>query len=202
MDKIHWRLADRFRTHWIKVKFYKEKPNLKDVRTLKDVRFCEAAKKAVLGPIILDRESISCPGAIYAFGWDHNMKNELLKKCQGKSQAEKQRLESMLNDIDCFKNSFKYVGLNTEGEPDIILSYLLPQEIMGLITIYNNYTGKKLDISLCSMMSICGGIAARTYLTQEINLSFGCNDSRKYADIGRGRLAIGIPNKLFKIFDK
>lgn len=202
MDKIHWRLADRFRTHWIKVKFYKEKPDLKEVRTLKDVRFCEATKKAVLGPILLDKESLSCPVALYAFGWSHNTKEDFLKRCQEKREIEKQSLESMLNDMTCLNELFNYIGLNTEGEPDIVLSYLSPEEIMKLITIYNNYNGKKLDVSLCSMASICEGIAVRTYLTQEINISFGCNDSRKFADIGRGRLAIGVPNKLFKVFIK
>ena len=50
------------------------------------------------------------------------------------------------------------------------------------------------------MVSICGGIAVRTYLENEISFSFGCDDSRKYADIRRENLAVGIPNRLFKIF--
>jgi uncharacterized protein (DUF169 family) len=47
-------------------------------------------------------------------------------------------------------------------------------------------------------MYICSGIAVRTYLDNKITFSFGCNDSRKFADIGRNNLAIGIPNKLLK----
>ena len=38
----------------------------------------------------------------------------------------------------------------------------------------------------------------KTFLEEKINISFGCLDSRKFAEIGRDRLAVGIPRKLFK----
>jgi len=50
------------------------------------------------------------------------------------------------------------------------------------------------------MMSICGGVAAKAYLKREICISFGCQDSRKYADIGRENLVVGIPKNLLNIF--
>ena len=40
MDNVNWRFSDRFRSHWIKAKFYKEKPEDNDVKRLKNVRFC------------------------------------------------------------------------------------------------------------------------------------------------------------------
>jgi len=75
-----------------------------------------------------------------------------------------------------------------------------PRKVMDLIKIYHRRQGGNLDISLCTMMSICAGVAVRTYLDEKISISFGCDDSRKYAKIGRENLAVGVPRKLFNIF--
>jgi len=106
----------------------------------------------------------------------------------------------MLSKIPKFKESFNYIGLNTDDEPDLVMSYMPPEEVMRLIKIYHNHKGENLKIGLYSMMSVCGGIAVRTYLEGKISFSFGCDDSRKYADIRRENLAVGIPNRLFKLF--
>jgi len=50
------------------------------------------------------------------------------------------------------------------------------------------------------MMSICSGVAVRTFLDNKISLSFGCDDSRKYADLRRENMAVGIPKALFDVF--
>jgi len=200
MDRINWKFSEKFSSHWIKVKFYKEKPDLKEVEKLKSVRFCEATKEAIIHPILLDKESISCPGAQSAFGWRPKYKNELLDSCYDKRKTQKSILKSMFSRIPYFKKPFRYIGLNTEGAPDIIMSYIAPGEVMNLIKMYHNRQGGNLDVSLCTMMSICGGVAVRTYLEERISLSFGCDDSRKYADMRRENLAIGVPRKLFNIF--
>ena len=193
-------LYNKFGTPWVKVKFYKEKPDLKDVKKLEGIRFCEATKEAILHPILLDKESIACPGAQHAFGWNSLYKNKLLQGCYDKRNVRRDTLKSMLSRIPYFKKPFKYIGLNTEGAPDIVMSYITPQEVMSLIKIYHNKEGGNLDVSLCTMMAVCGGVAVRTYLENKISLSFGCDDSRKYADMRRESLAVGIPNRLFKIF--
>ena len=200
MDPIDWQFAERFGGYWVKVKFYEEKPNLKEFKRLKNVRFCEATKEATVDPILLDKESISCTGAQYAFGWRSGYKDVLLDGCYKKRQTQMKALKSMLSQLPYFKTPFNYIGLNTEGEPDLVMSYMMPEETMRLINIYHDYKGENLDVSLCSIMAICGGIAVRTYLEKNISLSFGCNDSRKYVDIRKENLAVGIPNRLFKNF--
>jgi len=207
---MNWRFSDKFRSQWIKVKFYKEKPDFmqdtdlssdeKKAEVLRNVRFCEATKEAIIRPIILDRESISCPAARYCFGWDTNFKKELLDSCLEKRKTQESIIKKMFLKVPYFIKPFKYIGLNTDGEADLLISYMPPEEIMRLIKIYHNKKGEDLKISLCSMMSICGGIAVKTYLEERINFSFGCDDSRKYADIRRENLAVGIPNRLFKLF--
>lgn len=202
MDKINQRFLSQFRGHWIGVKFYKEEPALKGISRPKDVRFCEAIKKAILGPVLLDKGSINCLGAHFAFGWasGSQKKNELFNQCQDKSHAEKSILESIFACVPRLKEPPRYIGLNTYDEPDFMMSYLAPEEAMKVIKIYHNSQGKNLEVSLCSMMSICGGVAVRTFQENKISFSFGCDDSRKYAEIGRDRLAVGIPKSMFDIF--
>ena len=199
MEHINWKFANKFRSHWVKVKFYKEKPKVEKAKKLKDVRFCEAVKKAITHPILLGRNSISCLGAQYAFGWDSDRK-KLLETCQNKTQTPMANLKSTLSQAPRFKKAFKYIGLNTEGIPDLVISYTSPQEIMNITRLYQKYTGKNLDISLSNMMSICGGIAVRSYLEGKITLSFGCIDSRNLAGLERHTVAVGIPRNLCNIF--
>lgn len=200
MEDINWRFSDKFRSHWIKIKFYKDKPKLNGIKPARNIRFCEATNKALFEPILINKKSMSCSGAQHAFGWRDGFKNELLKNCNSKRKTQNNISKSMLSRAPYFKEPIEYIGLNTEGIPDMVLSYMPPQEVMDLVKIYHNRRGKNLDVSLCPMMSICGGIAVRTYLNEDISISFGCNDSRQHADIRRENLAVGIPRKLFEIF--
>jgi len=194
---IRRRFSNRFRTQWIKIKFYTEKPDLNDTKRVENVRFCEATKQALLHPMILDRESINCPGARYAFGWQSQ--KEMLAHCQEKTKLPEERLISMVSQLPRFKKPFEYIGINMKGEPDLILSSIMPKDAMNLINLYHLKTGEKLDVSLCSMMSICGGIAVKTFLENRITFSFGCMDSRTYAHIGKERLVVGVPRDQFDL---
>jgi uncharacterized protein (DUF169 family) len=194
---IRRRFSNRFRTQWIKIKFYTEKPDLNDTKRVENVRFCEATKQALLHPMILDRESINCPGARYAFGWQGQ--KEMLAHCQEKTKLPEERLISMVSQLPRFKKPFEYIGINMKGEPDLILSSIMPKDAMNLINLYHLKTGEKLDVSLCSMMSICGGIAVKTFLENRITFSFGCMDSRTYAHIGKERLVVGVPRDQFDL---
>jgi len=200
MDDLQWKFSNKFRSHWIKIKFYKEEPNVKEVKRPKGIRFCEATMEAMSGPIILNKEAISCPGAQYAFGWRSNDPKGLPENCYDKRQVKKDILGSIISQTPYFKKPFKYIGLNTEGIPDVVMSYMSPEEMMHLITIYQDHKGENLDISLSSMMSVCSGIAVRTFLENKISFSFGCDDSRQYADLRRENMAVGIPRSLFDVF--
>lgn len=201
LDYIHWSFSERFGGNWVKVKFYRKTPDLKESKKLRDVRFCEAIKEAIISPVLLNKESITCLGASYAFGWDSDYRNKLLNHCQEKRQIERDiLLKSLFSRAPHFRKPFQYIGLNSEGEPDLVMAYMLPEQVMNLIKIYNNNYGENLDFSLNCMMPICGGIAVRTYSMEEISFSFGCDDSRKYSSMSRERLAVGIPKRLFHLF--
>ena len=50
------------------------------------------------------------------------------------------------------------------------------------------------------LLYVPGNCDLSSFLEEKISISFGCLDSRKFAEIGRDRLAVGIPRKLFKVF--
>ena len=200
MDRINWKFSKKFGRHWIKVKFYKEKPELKEGKRIEGVRFCEAIKKAITYPLLLDKGSIACEGAQYALGWKPEGKNEVLKNCKDKNLLQMKVLKSIVSKSSCLEKPFEFIGLNTEGEPDLVVSFLAPQEVHEMVKVYNYHYGDELDISLSSMMSVCSGIVAKTYREEQFSLSFGCDDSRKFAEMGRDTLAVGVPKKLFSVF--
>ena len=196
---MNQKLSSKFHSHWVKVKFYNKVPDSSKYKKLSGIRFCEAISQAVLNPVILTKESISCPGAKYAFGWE-DKREDILKFWQEKRKISKEVAETILKKVPRLEKSFNYIGLNTDDDPDLLIAYIPPEEVMHLIKIYHSRKGENLDVSLCSMMSVCGGVAVRSYLEEKVSLSFGCDDSRKYSDMRRENLAIGIPRKLFKLF--
>ena len=200
MDRINWKFSKKFGRHWVKVKFYKEKPDLKEGKRVEGVRFCEAVKKAITYPLLLGRDSIACEGAQYALGWKPDGKNEVLKSCKDKNLLQTKVLKSMISKSSYLEKSFEFIGLNTEGDPDLVVSFMAPQEVHELVKVYNYHYGDELDVSLSSMMSVCSGIVAKTYKEEQFSLSFGCDDSRKFAEMGRDTLAVGVPKKLFSVF--
>ncbi len=197
---MHRKITEKFSSQWIKVKFYEKEPRLNGVTRPKNVRFCEALNLAITQPIILNKESLSCESAKYVFGWREKFDSHLLDGCQDKCKISDKMLKSLLSSIPRFKKPFSHIGLNTDDEPDLMMSCVAPQDMMRIIKVYNNRSGKNVEVSLNSMMGLCGNIAVKTYLEEKINISFGCLDSRKFADMRRDSLAVGIPRKLFKVF--
>ncbi len=195
MNHIHRRFSEKFRSSWVKVKFFSDDPGFSGGNFRG--RFCEALKQALVSPLLLDRNSLTCPGARYAFGWDTKEadREKMLKFCPGVSNSSSLALAIPVPGRLIKK--FKYVGLNFEGEPDLLISYLEPEKVMEILKVYSDKQGIGLDVSLSSVMSICEGVAVRSFIDKKISLSFGCRDSRRFAGIGMEKLAIGIPANMF-----
>jgi uncharacterized protein (DUF169 family) len=196
MENIQWDLADRYRGRWIKVKFYEKEPSFSDVKKVRRMRFCEATNAAVTDPILLKEKSLSCPQARYVFGYNTIVDQDCYQKRSVKSKI----LKGLMAEIPVMKPSFAAIGLNTPGEPDLVLAYLPPEEVMHIIRRYNDHTGKSLQVSLSGMMPICGQVAVGAFRDQKIHFSFGCDDSRRYGHLQREHLAVGIPKNLFPVF--
>jgi len=194
------KFSEKFSSQWIKVKFYEKEPCLDGANKPKNIRFCEAVKLAITQPVILSKENLSCESAQYVFGWREKFNGQFLDNCRDKYNISEKALHLLLSGIPRLNKSFTHIGLNTNSEPDLVMSCVAPQEMMKIIQVYNNQNGRNMEVYLNSMMGLCGNIAVKSFLEEKISVSFGCLDSRKFAEIGRDRLAVGIPRKLFKIF--
>ena len=84
--------------------------------------------------------------------------------------------------------------------PDILISYLQPAHAMRFLLLWQEAYHSTLDVSISSVMAVCGSVAAGAYSTRKVCCSFGCPESRLHGSIGRDRLAIGIPTGLLKQF--
>ena len=200
MDKTTRQFEDKFDGVWTKVKFYKKTPDNPDYKTMKRVRFCEAIVKARLFPVILKGSDISSAGAKYTFGWDHHAGKEIINACCVKRHISFNTAESILLATPQLKIPPAAIGLNTDGKPDLLISYLQPKQFMNLLKVFQQSKGENLTVSLSSIMGVCGNVAVKTYLEGRISISFGCDDSREYGHISRDRLAVGIPYSQLRIF--
>jgi len=200
MDKTTRQFEDKFGGVWTKVKFYKEMPDSFDYRIMEGVRFCEAIVKARLSPVILKSSDISCAGAKYAFGWDHRVGKEIINACCEKRGISFDTAKSILLATPQLEIPPAAIGLNTDGRPDLLISYPQPEQFMNLLKVFQQCKGENLTVSLSSIMGVCGNVAVKTYLEGRISISFGCDDSREYGHISRDRLAVGIPYSELNIF--
>jgi len=144
------KFSKKFSSQWIKVKFYEKEPGLDKAAQPKDIRFCEAVKLAITQPVVLSKENLSCESAQYAFGWREKFDSNLLDSCQDKCKVNDKVLESLLSNIPRFKKPFSHIGLNTDGEPDLVMACVAPQEMMKIIKVYNNHNGKNVEVSLAT----------------------------------------------------
>ena len=201
MEHIHKKMSKKFGNHWVKIKFFEEEPRLKEYKKLENVHFCKAITKAIIQPILLDKESISCYGARFAFGWQSRYQYENNDCQEDKNKLQKIVPPLQISEIPRVDKLINYIGLNVEGESDLVISYLSPQKAMNIIEAYNQEQAlKRLELLCCSTMAICGCTAVRTYVQGLISTTFGCEEARKYGGMQRYELAMGIPNKLYELF--
>ena len=66
---------------------------------------------------------------------------------------------------------------------------------MRLIKIYQERLEKAFRTEISSVISACGNVVVKAIQTQDMAISFGCDDSRKFGRVYRDRLYAGIPYK-------
>jgi uncharacterized protein (DUF169 family) len=182
---------------WTTVKFYFDDEEAPDVRAAGDLRFCEAVLQARSGPLMLRAGDVSCPGARYVFGWDSGCKEEIAAELVGRRGMERDIAENLIAQVPVLREPPQAIGLNSSASPDLIVSYCQPPTAMELLKLWQSeFGGANLPSRFSSILSVCGNVAVGCYLSHDVSLSFGCDDAREFAGIGRDRLVIGIPYSL------
>lgn len=77
-------------------------------------------------------------------------------------------------------------------KPDVIVIIGDPNQMLRIAQA-NVYEGGRNIVSFAGIQSLCADAVAQVYNTGEINATFGCDGSRKYAKIANDELIIGIP---------
>ena len=180
---------------WTGIVFHEDMPLSEgDGYNNRHMRFCEAVRNSYTRPVVLTRELLNCHGGRWSFGWEkhpESLMNRLAKENGFPAEMVSQLIAKAPHlDID-----LAALTIGGDQTPDVILSYIQAADAMKLVRRWQQNTGSNLDVSISSLMSVCGS-AVRTYLTQQISVSFGCPESRKYGNIGRDRLVIGMPYEI------
>jgi uncharacterized protein (DUF169 family) len=161
---------------------------------LKDVKFCQAVKLAHDQRILLDKDSITCKGARYALGFEPGIQKDLVNALKFKRGVSQEIAYRLVDNIPRITNaSYSHICLHGDN-PDIFIFYMSPKMFMGLLKVYQR-TGNSLEVKLSSVTAMCGDVAAQTFLTGKICISFGCDDSREFGDVADGEIIVGIPRE-------
>jgi uncharacterized protein (DUF169 family) len=178
------------------VKFYTNLPFMGEYSTDETMRFCQAIRKGRHTPILLTSEQVNCPGAMRSFGWASHGDRELIDKMTDKFGTSRETISSLLDQTPRLTNKIEGVVVGGYETPDLLISYCQPATVMRLLRLIQKLTEKKVDVDLLSIISVCGNVAVKCFLTGNISLSFGCDDARTYGTIPRDRLIVGVPYTL------
>jgi uncharacterized protein (DUF169 family) len=185
-----------FGGRWTGVTFYFDELPSVNEPSVRDMRFCEAIKKSLVHPVLLRPEDLNCHGARYVFGWDETAQAEMEKRFHHQEGFSESKAKELVQNLPRIRGPLKGIGLNIRNDPDLLLSYLQPGQVMKLLRSYHVHFGKDLTVGLSSIVSVCGHVAVQALTKKQIALSFGCRDAREYGGITRDRVAIGVPVEL------
>lgn len=169
------------------------KPKDNRYRQVKDIRFCEAVSMARRESVLIEKNELSCHGARLAFGLDDANEQTLIRGLMQKRGISESVAIKLVSSIPRYRLPFHYILLNGP-DPQAVIFYFTPDKFMDFLRIFQK-TGKTLNLSLSSVMALCGDVAVRTLNTWEISVSFGCQDSREYGGIHQEEFVMALSAK-------
>lgn len=193
MEEINL-LEENIGGRWTGVAFHRSNTPT-DNLAKRPMRLCEAIKASHTRRVVLTQGLISCPGALRSLGWETNQDHEIARKI-AEATGTKIEIAQKLIKTTPHLDSASSVTVGSINPPDVVVCYAQPEAAMRLVRQWQIVYGTKLDIELSTVMSVCGSVVVKAYITGQICMSFGCPDSREYGAIGRDRLVIGLPAHL------
>ena len=166
----------------------------------KSMKFCEAVSYSFKVPLQINKNNLDCPGARRNVGFDKD-DDKLAKNISDNTHIPLNYILSALQKIPMpLKDIYSIaLGITEEMEqivqPDLFIIYTQPVNIMQII---HNSAKQEIQpvISPYSLLSICGNVLIRSYRDQNMSISFGCPESRKFGGVDNEEIVIGVPYEM------
>jgi len=184
-------LEERFGGWWFGVKFGRNEGR-RDPLASHRMRFCEAIAESRTGPIVLTPKLMTCPGGAWSLGWNDDG-DAIATTMAEKAGMDINVARKVIENSPRIKGVVDAVTVGTCETPDIVISYAQPEVAMQVIREWQALSGGALPMRVSGFMSVCGAVAAKTFCTGRMCISFGCPDARDHGKIGSDRLIIGLP---------
>lgn len=163
------------------------------------IRFCQAVDYVLKTSknLLLKKDDVSCPAARMVLGFEDN--KHILIECADKLVdagrfKNKASAIQVLSEVPRIRGKTCSVLLSSTGIlPDTYVLQSNPSVFMRVIQAYQRVYAQPLRFDVTGVMPVCGNCAVRPYVTNEVCVSFGCDDSRKYGDIPDSMLVTGMP---------
>jgi uncharacterized protein (DUF169 family) len=183
------RFGDAFGWPWVPVRFCPRAPE----GEARELRFCEAVREGVRSPVVLTAASVGCPGAKRSFGWARGLDEGLAEELAKKQSVPLGTAKKMIRGVPRLDDGAYACEVGTRDKPDVLVSYAQAPTAMKIARAIEKTSGEPLRPVLSSVMSACGNAVVRSFVSGDVALSFGCDQSRESGAIGRDRLIIGVP---------
>ncbi|MBN1383202.1 MAG: DUF169 domain-containing protein [Deltaproteobacteria bacterium] len=159
-------------------------------------RFCEAVKSAGGKKVLLDPDRFMCLGSRYAFGCRPDPKEQMIKKLAEEKGFPLTYAAKLIEGTPHFQIQPGAIGVNMGDQPQLLLAQLQPEQAMRLIQLYQKKMQKTYRTEIAAVITACANVTVKALQSQDMVISFGCNDSRAYGGLTRNRLYAGVPYTL------
>jgi len=174
-------------------------------RITKDHRFCQLIMRARKGEeLILTSENITCPAAAAALGFKPlpmKLKDGSMLQGYGIFQKKESAMKVMKDmprlDQDKYKAVLAKPLSKWDEIPDVVIIEDEVEKLMWIALAYLNDKGGRLNFSTSILQAMCVDSCVIPFLTNDINMSFGCYGCRDATDAKSSEALLGFPgNKL------
>jgi uncharacterized protein (DUF169 family) len=182
------------------IKFYKTIPNNGFIK-VEDHRFCQLIMRARRGEeLLLTKDGITCPAAAAAFGF-----KPLAEKLQDGSMLQgygifrdKEAAIKVMSDMPRLEQSeYEAVGAKPLSKwdemPDVVVIEDEVEKLMWIALAYLNDEGGRINMSTSILQAVCVDSVVLPFLSQKINMSFGCYGCRDATDAQPNEALLGFP---------
>ncbi len=166
--------------------------------------FCMMVKVAASGKCIkVNKNHLYCDAASKVLGFDAVDNNTLSGETFYKRNfyCSQEISKSVVEEIPYLKHNVYGMLIQPlehfDTPPHIVISISSPYTAMRIIQGYTYKFGYAKNIRLAGMGGLCTELTARPYLTQDINISLLCSNSRFSGSWNDSEMGIGMPYNMF-----